>query len=115
MHEIGIAQSVLEAVEAEARRYPGARLLKVGLRVGELSGVDPDALAFCFEALTRGTEWERLALEIEACPRRHRCPACGAAFPVVDYDVVCPACANPQTECIGGDELELAYVQMEQQ
>ncbi len=55
MHEMGIASSVLEAVRAEAARQ-GALPCKVGLRVGELAALDEDALRFCFEAITRGTE-----------------------------------------------------------
>ncbi len=115
MHELSIANSVLEAVRAEAGRRPGARLLKVGVRVGELAGVDPDALSFCFESLVRGTEFEPLALEIEPSPRRHRCPPCARTFTVVDYDVACPGCGASQTECIAGDELELAYLEVEEQ
>jgi len=64
MHELGIANSVLEAVEAEAKQR-AAKPVKVGLRVGELSGVEPDSLAFGFEALTAGTEWQGLELAIE--------------------------------------------------
>jgi len=115
MHELGIANSVLEAVKAEAARHPGARPVKVGLRVGELSGVNPDSLAFGFQAMTSGTEWEPLALEIETCPRRHRCPSCLNTFPVAGHDFSCPVCGNPRTHCIGGEELDLAYVEMEDQ
>ena len=73
MHELGIANSVLEAVQAEAARRPGAVAARLASRVGELAGVDPDALAFSFEALTAGTEWQQLVLEIETRPRMHRC------------------------------------------
>jgi hydrogenase nickel incorporation protein HypA/HybF len=114
MHELGIANSVLEAVKTEAAQHPGSMPVKVGLRIGELAGVDPDALAFSFQALTSGTPWERLALEIETCPRQHRCPSCGNSFPAVDYRFTCPACGDPRTECIGGDELNLAYVELEE-
>jgi len=65
MHELGIANSVIEAVQAETAARPGAVALKVGVRVGELSGVQPDALAFGFEALTAGTELWNLKLVIE--------------------------------------------------
>ena len=69
MHEMGIASSVLETVHRELHR-PGAnrpeRAAKVGLRIGEMAGVDSESLAdFCFEALTKGTEFESLELEIE--------------------------------------------------
>jgi hydrogenase nickel incorporation protein HypA/HybF len=67
MHELAIAESVLKTVQAEAQRHPGAFPVKVGVRIGEMSGVNPESLAFGFEALTKGTEWERLALEVQAC------------------------------------------------
>ena len=67
MHEMGIAASVLEAVHGELERNPGYRAAKVGLRIGEFAGVDGDSLAFCFEALVKGTAMEPLVLEIEWC------------------------------------------------
>ena len=114
MHELGIANSVLEAVAAETARRPGAVPLKVAVRVGELSGIDADSLAFGFEALIAGTEWRGVRLEIEKQPREHRCRQCGAVFRVTDYDFTCPACSSLETECIGGDELELLYLEMEE-
>jgi hydrogenase nickel incorporation protein HypA/HybF len=114
MHELGIANSVLEAVKAETDRHPGTRPLVVGLRIGELAAIDQDSLRFCFEAITRETEFESLRLEIEFCPRRHRCKACNHEFAIEDYDFRCPQCASPLTECISGDELELAYLEVEE-
>jgi hydrogenase nickel incorporation protein HypA/HybF len=114
VHELAIASSVLEAVQAEAARRPGARPVKVGLRVGELAGVDPEALSFSFEVLVQGTEFEPLELEIERCRRRQRCPLCRRTFPVVEYDLACPDCGATQTQCIAGDELELAYLEVEE-
>jgi Zn finger protein HypA/HybF involved in hydrogenase expression len=66
MHEMGIACSIVEAVRRELERRPGARLVKVGLRIGEFSGVEPDSLSFSFEALVKDTEFERAILDIEA-------------------------------------------------
>ena len=68
MHEMGIANSVLEAVHKELHRYPGQRAVKVGLRIGEYAGVDPESLRFCFEATVKTTEYEPLELEIEWRP-----------------------------------------------
>jgi hydrogenase nickel incorporation protein HypA/HybF len=114
MHEMGIANSIIEAVHAEAARYRSAAVIKVVVRIGELAAVDPDALRFCFEAFTRETEYESLQLEIEFCVRRQRCSACGAAFDAKDYEFRCPQCGEENTECIGGDELELAYLELEE-
>jgi len=114
MHELGIANSVLDAVRAEARRHPGSLPVKVAVRVGELAGVDPEALEFSFQALIHKTEWERLVLEVHTCPRRHRCPACGTTFRVADYNFACPQCRAAHTECVSGDELELVYLELEE-
>lgn len=86
MHEMGIAASVIESVHKELHRYPQQRAAKVGLRIGEFAGVDRESLGFCFEALVKGTELEPLELEIEWCR-------------VEDGR--------------RGDELELAYLELE--
>ena len=114
MHEIGIANSIVDAVRAEAARHPGAKPSKVAVRIGELAAVDADALHFAFGVLTRDTELESLELEIETCPRRHRCGACAAEFVVADYGLRCPGCGGERTECISGEQLELAYLEMEE-
>lgn len=114
MHEVGIASSILECVEAEARRRPDACFSAVGVRIGELSNVDRDALAFAFEAITHKTRWQNLKLEVEWCPRRQKCLACGEEFAVHDWDLNCPKCGESRTSCIGGTELDIAYLELEE-
>jgi hydrogenase nickel incorporation protein HypA/HybF len=114
MHEMAIANSVLHAVRTEMQRYPGAYPSKVCLRVGQMAAIDQDALGFCFEAITRETDLEGLELEIEVCPLRYRCRQCGREFVIQDYLFRCPDCASLETECVGGDELELAYLEVEE-
>jgi len=114
MHELSIANSLLDAVRAEAAGRPGARFVKIGVRVGELSGVSPDSLGFCFESLVRGTDLEPLALDIESCPRRQRCPECDRVFRVVDYNLACPDCGAKETKFLSGDELEMVYLELEE-
>ena len=114
MHELGIANSVLEAVRVELGRHPGASPVRVAVRVGELAAIDPQALAFSFQALTAGTEWENVPLDIQTLPRLHHCPACGITFRVIEYGFVCPGCGESRTRCVGGDELELAYLELEE-
>jgi hydrogenase nickel incorporation protein HypA/HybF len=114
MHEMGIANSVLDAVRTEMSRYPGSYPCKVGVRIGEMTAIDQDALRFCFEAMILETDLASLELGIEVCPRRHRCQVCGSEFVVRDYDSRCPQCASLETTCVSGDELELAYLEVEE-
>lgn len=114
MHEMGIANSILDAVRKETARYPGSQPRKVGVKLGELTAVDPEALRFCFEVLAKETELEGLAIDIEICPRLHLCQNCSAEFPVRDYEFQCPHCGSLNSKCISGDELELAYLEIDE-
>lgn len=114
MHEIGIASSILECVVAEAQKHPGAQVLAVGVRIGELSSIDKDALDFAFECITRDTEWEHLNLQVEWCRRRQKCLACAEEFAVTDFDLACPRCRATNSTCIGGTELDIAYLELEE-
>jgi hydrogenase nickel incorporation protein HypA/HybF len=113
MHELGIANSVLDAARAEAQLHPSMRLTKIVVRVGDLAGVDAEALSFCFEALVKETDLEPVALEIERRPQRHRCQRCSSEFVVVNYNTTCPVCGETLTTFLCGTELELAYLEME--
>ena len=113
MHELGIAQSVLEAAKAEAGKR-GAKPVKVGVRIGELSAIDPDALRFSFEALTAESDLQGLKLEIESCARRHRCFDCGTEFEIKDFIFDCPQCGATRSECTSGEELDLVYIELEE-
>jgi hydrogenase nickel incorporation protein HypA/HybF len=73
MHEVGIAASVLDAVRTEVSQRPGYRAAVVGLRIGEMAGVDPESLQFAFDALVSGSELEPLSLNVEWAPRPQDC------------------------------------------
>lgn len=114
MHELGIASSILDCVQAEAKRHPGVRITKVGVKVGELAGVDVDALQFGFECIVKDTEWEPLVLEVESIPRMQRCPKCRHEFRMTDYDPQCPQCGEFATQCISGEELDIDYMEVDE-
>lgn len=114
MHELGIANSILDGVAAEVSRRAGARPVKVGVRVGELAGLDPDALRFAFEALTLDTPLAGLLLDIEFRASRSRCNDCSHEFEVRNFELLCPACGSLTTSRISGDELEFAYLEIEE-
>jgi hydrogenase nickel incorporation protein HypA/HybF len=111
---MSIAAAVLEALRAEAANHGGARVARAGLRIGELSGVEPESLRFCLETLVSGSDLDPLAFDFELCPWTRRCRACGAAFRVVDWNPACPTCSSADTEAAGGDQMELTYLELEE-
>ena len=113
MHEMSIATSLLDAVGREAQRHPGARVTKVCVRIGEWAGVDPESLQFCFDALVAG-EPAPPSLAIDFRLRQNRCPSCGNVFAPKDFQIECPGCGAAVTEPAGGQELEIAYLELEE-
>lgn len=113
MHELGIAQSILSRAEEESARHGGARVTRVGVRVGQLSGVDPEALSFGFEALVKDTPLARVVLELDFRKRMQKCSACGCEFETDMLFAACPQCGSAETRCIAGDELDIAFIELE--
>jgi hydrogenase nickel incorporation protein HypA/HybF len=111
---MSIAAAVLDAVRAETLLHSAARASRAGLRIGELSGVEPDSLRFCLDVLVADTDLAPLTFEIEICPWTRRCRACSTQFRVTDYHTACTACGSSDTEAAGGDQMELAYIEVEE-
>ena len=88
--------------------------VKIGLRIGEWAGVDPESLRFCFDALVSNEGAQPASLEIEFLKRQNRCPRCGSTFALERFQIECPRCGAEVTEPVSGDELELAFVELEE-
>jgi hydrogenase nickel incorporation protein HypA/HybF len=110
MHELSLTQSVVEICEQNAG---GRRVLSVTLEVGELSGIVPDAVEFCFEACTKGTLLEGARLVISRIPPKGLCRECGGEFPVSAYYDSCPSCGGYNVELMSGEEMRVKELEVE--
>jgi hydrogenase nickel incorporation protein HypA/HybF len=108
MHELAVTQSVVDTI---TERTSGARVTLVRLEVGKLSGVVPDALAFCFELVARGRRWKAPGLEISEPPGRAHCRGCDAEF-TVDQPILLCGCGSADVEVLAGQELRIRSVEV---
>lgn len=113
MHELSIAQSILDCIHKQLEPYPGAKPTRIGVKIGSMAAIDATALQFCFEAILLGTDWEKLELVPNVIPARRTCTQCGHNFVVEDYNTFCPACESGDTEADGGDELDLEFLEID--
>lgn len=113
MHEMSIAQNILEIVETALRENPGSRLKKVLVKTGELVAVVPDSLQFCYQAITAGTPLEGSELVIEVIPTRALCDSCGKEFKVESFFFVCPHCESARVKVLSGQELQVSELEVE--
>jgi hydrogenase nickel incorporation protein HypA/HybF len=113
MHEVAVMESAIAAVLRQAREHHATRVHRIVLRIGALSGVDPDALRFAFDVVTQGTAAEGAELAVDAVPARARCTACAEDFDVSGgFIFSCPRCSRLSGEIRQGRELELSRLEM---
>jgi hydrogenase nickel incorporation protein HypA/HybF len=113
MHELSIAQSIADSAREQAAAHGGRRVLRIGVRVGELSGVAIDSLQFCFGLTVKDTDLDGAALDPEAIPVRYRCTTCQHEFHPVEFLARCPACESDGAAMVAGDELGLSFLELE--
>jgi hydrogenase nickel incorporation protein HypA/HybF len=76
--------------------------------------VDHEVLKFAFMAITMGTTMESVGLEIRSFSRKNRCLNCGDEFESPLYAAPCPSCRSEKIALAGGEELDLAYIEVEE-
>ncbi len=113
MHELSIADNIINAVKEASQSRGMLAVSKIGVRIGSLSSVDPDALTFGFDVLKRDQGMMDCELAIEFVKTTARCTKCLYEFKVEDCVFVCPQCASSQCDLVSGQELEIAYFEGE--
>ncbi|RLC25960.1 MAG: hydrogenase maturation nickel metallochaperone HypA [Deltaproteobacteria bacterium] len=113
MHEMSIAQSLIDIIREEMARHNACRLRSVRLRIGRLSAIVPESLSFCFEIITTGTDLEGAKLLMDLVPLRGRCRQCGREFEIEEYAFECPLCGGPDIETTAGRELSIVDMEVD--
>lgn len=108
MHELAIAESLVEAV---CERAAGRRVHRVTVRIGALTAVVPEAMRFCFGLACEGTVADGAALEIEHRPGAASCRSCGAGLELADPFLLCP-CGSADVAVTSGRELQIVSMEV---
>jgi len=112
MHELSIIEDALTIAFRETDRAGATRIHRVEMRIGEMSGVVPDALRFAFDVATKDTIAEGADLELEIVPVQCRCERCGNLFHPDGLIYACPACQALTCEVLQGREIELTRLEV---
>jgi hydrogenase nickel incorporation protein HypA/HybF len=112
MHEMSLAEGMLQLVEDGARQHAASAVKAVWLEVGALSHVEVDALRFCFDAVTRGTVAQGARLEIVATPGAAWCMPCGERVALARLGDACPSCGGHQLHVVQGEDLRVREIEI---
>ncbi len=111
MHEMSITQGIIDICEQHAG---GRRVLSLDVEIGELSGVVPEAIEFCFEACSQGTLLEGARLNIMRIPGRGRCRDCGADTPLTALFGACTGCGGYRVTMEAGEEMRVREIEVDE-
>jgi len=114
MHEYSIVDSLLQIVEEHAQKQGAKKVVKIELKIGVLSGVEPDLLLRAFELFREGTLAQTAQLIIHNQPVIIKCNRCGKESNLGDKPrYLCPNCNSSDIQVIDGEEMYLTSLELE--
>ena len=116
MHELEIAQSLLRTIGDWRDQNGAPRVLSVRIEMGVLSGVDPEAMHFAWEAACEfacGGQMKDCKLLIEHLPIKYECSGCSREFESEKLVSACVLCGKEYPRRKGGRELNLKSIEVE--
>ncbi|MEN8259741.1 MAG: hydrogenase maturation nickel metallochaperone HypA [Pseudomonadota bacterium] len=113
MHEMSLCEGIVQIIEEQAGIQQYSRVRTVWLEIGPLACVEPEALRFSFEVVSRNTLAEGAVLEIIRTAGRAWCARCRKSVPVSQLYDACPECGGYELEITGGEETRIKELEVE--
>ncbi len=112
MHEMSLAQNILDIVLKTAAANDVKKVIRITIRAGQLRGIVPEQLKFCFGFVAKDSIAEDSDLVVNSLPIKGKCKACGNPFFVKEYRFVCPECESEEVEVLQGMELLVENIEV---
>jgi hydrogenase nickel incorporation protein HypA/HybF len=109
VHEFGIAEAILTAVE---KRADGRRVRRARVHAGALLRVTEPAVNQAFSSISHGSVAEGAHVDLVIVPVRLTCRSCGSTSTSTDPFALCAKCGGTDIDSDGGDDLVLESIQM---
>jgi len=113
MHEVGIAQGILDIVEKEVKKNSASNVNRVKLIIGEFTGVVKEALEFALDIIKKNTSAHNAEFVIETIKLKTYCQECDNTFVgKEEAHFLCPNC-NGILNIVAGKELRIDFIDVE--
>lgn len=112
MHEYSITESMLSLALEKAAEAKAAKITRINLVVGELSGVVSECVQFYFDAISKNTLADGATLSFATKPTRIRCRNCQKEFTPLNHDWACPDCHEMSVEIVSGRECYMESIEV---
>jgi hydrogenase nickel incorporation protein HypA/HybF len=113
MHEYSIVDSLLQLAEENAKKHNAKFVTRLEIKIGVLSGVEPDLLKTAFDTFKEGTMCENAEFIMKIQPVVVECKNCGKKSELKKDEYLCPHCNSEQIKIIDGEEMYLMSMELE--
>lgn len=110
MHEMSLAQSIVELAEEQARARHSEAVEELELEIGRLAGVELQTLDFALESAVKGSLLEHARIVRHIIDGEGQCTDCGCVFPMDALFASCPSCGSYCVKILKGKELRVKSI-----
>ena len=112
MHELSLAESVLQIIENAAQDQEFSQVKTVWLEIGLLACVQQESLRFHFEVVTRNTVAHQAQLKIIEVSGQGWCDQCDCEVPLTTPYDRCSHCGHYALQVIRGEEMRVKKLEV---
>ena len=113
MHEYSVVQSLLDACEENAKANNATKVTKVVVKIGVMSGVEPELLKTAFDTFKEQTVCESAEFIMNIQPIKIKCNSCLNESTLAKLEYCCPHCQSVELDVLDGEEMYLMQLELE--
>lgn len=113
MHEMSLCEGLLQILQTESEKQGFSQVKNVWLEIGDMSGVEIEAMKFCFDAVMKGSIANAAGLHIIHVPGEAWCMQCSTNVKVKQRYDECPHCGSYQLQVTSGDEMKIKELEVD--
>ena len=112
MHEYSIVQSLLDQCEQNTKANNATKVTKVVVKIGVMSGVEPDLLKTAFDTFKEGMMCEDCEYIQHIQKIKIKCLDCNTISELEKNEYSCPKCQSVELDVIDGEDLMLMQLEL---
>ena len=113
MHELSIALGIVKIAREELAKAQARKVISIELEIGDLAGIEFEALDFVWPMAVKDTVLEDAQRKINKIQGVAKCLECSKEFPLVQVYDPCPNCNSYLKGIIKGKELRVQALEVE--
>jgi len=112
MHEYSIVQSLMQSCEENARANNATQITKVVVKIGVMSGVEPQLLQTAFDTFKEETICSSAEFIMIMQSLKIWCNDCKGEYILPKDTYNCPQCAGVELDILDGEDIYLMQLEM---